>query len=265
MPPRLARIAIYPIKSFDASFVTEATLQPKGNLAYDRRFALLDLQGQIMNGKRSPRLQQIRARFSPDFTSVTLSAPDRDHSPTFHLPNQGASLAAWVGKFVGEPLLMSENSAAGFPDDLDYPGPTIISTATLETVAGWFDLSVDETRARFRANLEIDGVEPFWEDRLVPDRPGAMSVHIGSAELLATNACIRCVVPTRDSKTGERTERFVARFGEEREASLPAWAPKSRFDTFYRLAVNAIVAPNVGEQSVKAGDSVEIGGFCTPD
>ena len=169
--PQLARISIYPIKSLDAVTVREATVLPSGALAFDRRFALLDLQGRFMNGKRAPKLQQIRTRFGPDFTTVSLSAPSKGESPTFRLPNQGGSLAGWIGQFLGEPLVLSENSVVGFPDETQFPGPTLISTATLQTVADWFAISLEEARARFRANLEIDGVEPFWEDRLVPVQP----------------------------------------------------------------------------------------------
>ena len=97
MPPTLARIAIYPIKSLDTVTVSKATIQPSGALAFDRRFALVDLQGRFMNGKRAPKLQQIRARFGPDFTTVNLSAPGKGESPTYRLPNQGGSLAGWIG------------------------------------------------------------------------------------------------------------------------------------------------------------------------
>ena len=159
--------------------------------------------------------------------------------------------------------MLSENSVVGFPDEPQFPGPTLISTATLQTVADWFAISLDESRDRFRANLEIDGIEPFWEDRLVPAQPGAIRVRIGRAELLATNICERCVVPTRDSNTGQPTERFVARFIREREVTLPASSPRNRFDTFYRLAINMSVAPNAGDQSLNVGDRVEIGDFAT--
>ena len=68
---------------------------------------------------------------------------------------------------MGEPVRLVEDAERGFPDDTDSPGPTVVSTATLETVASWFPgLTIEEVRRRFRANLEIGDTEPFWEDRL---------------------------------------------------------------------------------------------------
>ena len=96
-------------------------------------------------------------------------------------------------------------------------------------------------------------------------QPGAIRVRIGRAELLATNICERCVVPTRDSHTGQPTERFVARFTSERAGTLPATSPRNRFDKFYRLAINMLVASNAGEQSLNVGEVVEIGDFVAPE
>lgn len=46
-------------------------------------------------------------------------------------------------------------------------GPTLISTAMIREVASWFD-GIDSRglRLRLRANLEIEGVPAFWEERL---------------------------------------------------------------------------------------------------
>src|SRR5581483_2540325 len=96
-----------------------------------------------------------------------------------------------------------ENLVNGFPDDLNAPGPTVISTATLRTVASWFPgLTVDDMRLRFRANLEIDGVEPFWEDRLYGEQGESVTIRIGRVTIEGVNPCQRCVVPTRDPSTG---------------------------------------------------------------
>jgi uncharacterized protein YcbX len=62
---------------------------------------------------------------------------------------------------------MIRHDPAGFPDDLIANGPTIISTASLDTVCDWFPVStIAEAHLRFRATLELDGVPAFWEDRL---------------------------------------------------------------------------------------------------
>ncbi len=148
-------------------------------------------------------------------------------------------------------MRLVENCETGFPDDLDAPGPTIVSTATLVAVAEWFPgLTVDEARRRFRANLEIDGVEPFWEDRLYGRDGEPVRFRIGDVEFFGTNPCQRCVVPTRDSQTGDVLSDFQKQFATQRESTLPVWAERSRFNHFYRLAVNTRVVSSDGMLSV---------------
>jgi uncharacterized protein YcbX len=134
----------------------------------------------------------------------------------------------------------------------------LISTATLSEVAGWFDgMTLDDARLRFRANLEIDGVEPFWEDRLVADGDREVRFRIGQAELFGTNACQRCVVPTRDPRTGEPLREFARQFARHRQERLPAWAPAARFDHYYRLALNTRPALAV-QRELTVGDELTI-------
>ena len=72
-----------------------------------------------------------------------------------------------MSNYFAMPVSIKQNLTHGFPDDTASPGPTIISTATLEAIASWYpDLDIEDVRLRFRANIEIDGVPAFWEDRL---------------------------------------------------------------------------------------------------
>jgi uncharacterized protein YcbX len=118
-------------------------------------------------------------------------------------------------------------------------------------------LSVDEVRDRFRANLEIDAAEPFWEDRLVAENLGMVRLQIGDAQLLGTNPCQRCPVPTRNPYSGEPLHGFAKTFAERRQETLPEWAPASRFDHFYRLAVNTRPV-HARECTLRIGDEVRI-------
>jgi uncharacterized protein YcbX len=129
-------------------------------------------------------------------------------------------------------------------------------------VAAWFPgLDASEVRRRFRANLEIEGTEglatpPFWEDRLCGPAGQPIRFRIGDVVLEGTNPCPRCIVPTRDSTTGDAWPRFAKAFAEQREAALPPWAERSRFDHFYRLAVNTRLAGAGG--TIRVGDAVEV-------
>jgi uncharacterized protein YcbX len=174
---------------------------------------------------------------------------------SFHLPAQQSALEDWVSAWLEQPVMLTQNFDGGFPDDMLAPGPTLISTATLEVVASWYpDVTVEEARRRFRANLEISGVPAFWEDRLFSGPGEAVPFHIGEIIFHGVNPCQRCIVPTRDSFSAEASSEFSQIFRANREATLPSWADRSRFNHFYRLAVNTCV-PLAGEgKKVRIGD-----------
>jgi uncharacterized protein len=176
----------------------------------------------------------------------------------FDLEDHRGELSRWLGRYFDIPLEMIENAASGFPDDTESPGPTLISIATLAEVAGWFNgITLDDARRRFRANLEIDEVEAFWEDRLVEDATRTVRFRIGEVVLEGTNPCQRCIVPTRSPQTGEVIFGFAKALAEHRQRQLPTWAPASRFDHFYRLALNTRGVERV-ERTIHVGDEVTI-------
>lgn len=249
----LARILVYPIKSLDAWEVPLARVLPSGALEYDRRLALVDSDGNFVNGKRTALVHPLRSQLRAAEREILLDHAG-DHLQ-FHLDEQRPALEAWFSDYFGLPVKLAENPEGGFPDDLDAHGPTVISTATLETVAGWFaGISVDEIRRRLRANLEIGGVEPFWEDRLYGKAGEAVLFRIGEVTFVGSNPCQRCVVPSRDSHDGSVWPEFSKTVSRRREATLPAWAERSRFNHFYRLAVNTNLHGPGG--NLRVGDEV---------
>jgi uncharacterized protein len=245
--PTLNRITIYPIKSLDGVTVNSATISAGGALMFDRRWAIVDADDKIINAKRTAKIQQLRSQFDLDLGSIDIHAIDDNITHSFSLHNELPALAKWLSEFFGFPVSLIENAVNGFPDDPDAYGPTIVSTMTLETICTWFpDLTLDEIRRRFRTNLELGGVPAFWEDRLFT-APGAMvDFRLGDVQFQGINPCQRCVVPTRDSLTGNAkgkatptvTAKFQQRFNQHRQDTLPDWVNPARFNHFYRLAVN---------------------------
>lgn len=249
--PSVMDIRIYPVKGFDAAPVPEARLLPTGALEFDRRWAFVDSQGRFLNGKNCPAIHAIRARYDLDALEIALNGR------TYSLTRQSAELAHHVAELVNMPVNLRENPEAGFPDDTDSPGPTLLSSASLEAVADWFSLHVAEARRRFRANIEIGGsdVPPFWEDRLY----GSI-VAVGAAAFTAVNPCQRCVVPSRDALTGAQDTGFQKRFADMRRANLPDWTVRNElFNHYYRFAVNTRPAHRASTGIViRTGDSVSI-------
>jgi uncharacterized protein YcbX len=284
--PRLSRIQLHPIKSLDPVSVSEARIGPGGGLEHDRAWALYSVDGRWVNGKRTAAMHLIRATYAPDLSSVTLAVPgDRRNIParTFPFPAGTEDAAEWFSVYFEQQILV-RHAPEGFPDDTIANGPTIISTASLQTVSEWFPaLSVASVRQRFRATLEIDGqsianhapasgsenanaaattnghLSAFWEDQLYgEDERSVVRFRIGEVNFEGSNPCARCPVPARDPQTGADLTGFQKRFSELRRETLPPWAPAARFDHFYRLSVNTRVASSETGKLLRLGDLLKL-------
>jgi hypothetical protein len=240
MPPRLVRIAIFPVKSLEAVEVSEATIAPGAGLVGDREYAIVDAEGKWVTGKRTPLVQRIRG---------PLDVADR------------SAAEQKLSRELGMPVHLERDPEKGFPDDTNAPGPTLVSTASLREAASWFGIGdLEEARRRFRANLEIDGVPAFWEDQLI-----GQWFRVGEVRLFGTNACARCVVPSRDSQTGEQTDPSFQRiFAERRQAALPTWSDPAHFSHYYRLALNTRVGEGEGGKPLRRDDMLELGTMVCP-
>ena len=254
----VARLLLYPIKSLDPVAVEQATLTAAGSFRHDRAYRLVDEQGRVINGKRTAQIHQIRTDWDPDGYQLTLTAPNTP-SLQADLRQDREHLEAWFSSFFGQTVRLEENRIQGFPDDLLSPGPTVISTSTLETVAAWFDgIPADQMRLRLRMNIELGATPAFWEDALFSSAGTTVHFRIGSVDLHGINPCARCIVPTRDPVTGEALKGFQRRFVEARRQTLPTWAEGSRFDHFYRLGVNITIPAHQEDPVIRVGDPVEI-------
>ena len=58
--PTLDLITLYPVKSLDGVEVEEARVLPSGGLENDRRWRLVDMEGRVVNAKRTPLCHAIR-------------------------------------------------------------------------------------------------------------------------------------------------------------------------------------------------------------
>jgi uncharacterized protein len=268
MQPKLTQIVIYPIKSLDGQIVDRAQISPGGALAFDRRWAIVDDKGKIVNAKRTAKIQQLRSQF--EFVNVDSDAVDRilirlqtSDDPTNHpfcLNTERPKLARWLSQFFGFAVNLIENAILGFPDDSDAYGPTIVSTATLETICTWFpDLNLAEVRRRFRTNLELSDVPAFWEDLLFGGAGEIIDFQLGNVQFHGINPCQRCIVPTRNSRTGDLNPAFQKTFIQQRQQTLPIEVNVARFNHFYRLAVNTQIPLSEAGKFLNTGDYLQSG------
>ena len=207
--------------------------------------------------KRNAKVHGLRTFFDVRERVLVARVEETEQKHIFHVDLERERLIAWLSDYFGFSVTVQENDAQGYPDDLKAPGPTIISAGTLDTVASWFPEANAQTfKLRFRANLELADAEPFWEDRLYGDADTVVPFRIGDVLFEGINPCKRCVVPSRDPQSGQMYPHFQKTLAEKRAEYLPSWANRSRFNHFYRLAVNTRVPASETGKVVRVGDEV---------
>lgn len=256
---RLSRILIFPIKSLDPIALNEVEISAGGALKGDREFAMFDQQGKFVNGKHNPKIHLIRSSYNLGDRQVSLQIQNQNEVFTFHLDQQREALTNWLSEFLGQAIDLRQNTMNGFPDDPDAWGATVVAEASLKTVQSWYQqprLDLEQIRRRFRTNLEIADTETFWEDQLFAKSGETVPFKIGDVQFLGTNPCQRCPVPTRDAFTGAVYPEFQRIFTRSRESSLPNNVERSRFNHFYRFAVNTRIPLTEAGKILKLDDFV---------
>lgn len=265
--PVLTRIVIYPIKSLAGKIVDRSKVSAGGSLEFDRRWAIVDDQGKVVNAKRTAKIHQIRSQFKfvkpAQRLQISLQTSDDSSTYTFCLTTELNLLAQRLSEFFGFPVSLIENTVTGFPDDPAAYGPTIVSTATLVAICEWFPgLDLAEARRRFRTNLEISNVPAFWEDQLFSTPGEVVDFQVGNVQFHGINPCQRCIVPTRNSLTGDVTAKFQQMFSYQRQQTLPPEVNIARFNHFYRLAVNTQIPLFEAGKFLNTGDRFRVSSIC---
>jgi hypothetical protein len=256
----VSKIVIFPIKSLDGISVSEALFVPSGALEHDREFALYDEAGRWINGKRDARIQTIRTDFDLSRFTVNVTSPGQPERQIFHMVDDQSALEAWFSSALDMPVFIKRDQLSGFPDDIHAGGPTIISTGTIVEISSWFGISdYLETRRRFRANIELSADMPFWEDRLFGPPRSEIPFCIGEAHFRGVGPCKRCIVPVRNSITGDETIDFQKTFTSHRNSTFPPWSNLARFGPLmYRVAINTRLADGQAGKRIKVGDPVNL-------
>ncbi|MGF1591120.1 MAG: MOSC domain-containing protein [Pleurocapsa sp.] len=257
--PRVDQLFIYPIKSLDRVCCDRVSILESGAIRGDRTWAIVDREGNFVNGKRNQKIHALRAEFDLETQTLFLQVQGTNQVARFELVESAEELCGWLSGYFGFPVEIKQNLNMGFPDDTVSPGPTIVSTATLSAIADWYpELNTADIRRRFRANIEIAGVPAFWEDRLFTTSGETVKFKVGDVEFRGINPCQRCIVVTRDPQTGKADPKFQKTFIKQRKNTLPEWTERSRFNHFFRLAVNTRLSPTEAGKVIEIGDKVII-------
>jgi molybdenum cofactor sulfurtransferase len=206
----LERIFIYPIKSCAAFEVNNWELSQHG-LLFDRRFMLVDLEGQALTQKRIAKMNLI----SIDLIDITdkimkVSAPGMEYlsislqcSDILNRLEAGASLCSnsvtgqsiskavdeWFSLFLDIPcrLLETTNSNAAYFNTSPF---LLISKSSVETLKDSIPAGVSQEHVSaisFRPNFVISASEPFaeedWKDKIL---------QFGEVQFNGSFNCERC-------------------------------------------------------------------------
>jgi uncharacterized protein len=265
----LANIRLHPIKGLDPVGVPEARVGPNGGLHLDRVWVLFTADGKWVNGKNNPEIHHIRAEYDPQVTSVALRVDGNAANGNgaargtalepikLSFPSDLERAGEWFSKYFDRTVIV-RHIPEGAPDDGLAPGPTIVSTASLQSVCDLFPgMDLNEARERFRTTLEIEGVTAFWEDQLFGENENyVVRFKIGEVAFEGSNPCARCPVPPRNPRTGEDLIGFQKKYTEMRRTQLPHASPRERFDHFYRLATNTRIASTEEGKLLRVGDAL---------
>lgn len=253
--PRIERLTVFPVKSLTGMDVERSTIREGGTLAYDREFALFDDDGEVFNGVRTADVHAVQTGFDPETGALSVeTGTGEPHQFSLDRPAGRERAAAWFSDFFDTDLALERDTVSGYVDRPEM-GPSVVSTATLETVASWFEgMTVESVRRRLRANVEVSGVPPFWEDRFVGE--DAPSFDADGVRFEGVEPCGRCIVPQRNPDTGEPTPEFRERLIRKRQETLPDWADETAFDHYYAVMLIARVPVDDRGAQLAVGDHV---------
>ena len=260
----------YPVKSCRGESLTAAMVEPWG-LAGDRRWQVVDADGDCLTAREYPRMLLITPQLRPD-GGIRFSAPDiadlsvdrpagepvevRVHKDELTAVPAGPVADRWFTELLGvdarlvyqhDPTGRHANPLFAAPDDVvsladGYP-LLLATTASLDALN---DLVVTGPLAhegplpirRFRPNVVVSGGAPWAED-------GWRRIKIGAAVFRAVKGCDRCVMTTTDPDTAARGKEPIATLSRHRRWDAKTW-----------FGMNLV--PDSPGATIRVGDEVEI-------
>lgn len=254
----LKSIQVFPIKSLDRVVLDQVTITQGQALAFDRRWGIhRTIDGRTVNGKKYPAVHQLRSTYHLAEKEVTLQAPQQV-AEKFTLEGDRSLLNAYLSDYFEEAVEVLENVSRGFPDHTTgNVGASLVSTQTLAQVGAWFDLPIEEVNRRMRMNFIVEGPKAFEEDHLLgKDEAHPASFFFGEVELTAYKPCVRCPVPTRDTRTGAVIKGFQKDFVQQRLALQPNLKDSAFYPHAYMCGLVLIIPKASTGKSISVGQEL---------
>lgn len=212
----------YPVKSLRGENLKTMTVGSRG-LLYDRHWMLVNAEGRFLSQRELPRMVLVRP--SIEEAGLRLRAPgmfdleaqiESDEEMQVRIWRDTCTARVmspvadqWLSDFLGvscrlvylpeEQVRQVDQEYAGSADQVGFADGfpfLLISRASLDDLNRRMGLELP--MQRFRPNLVVEGCEPYAED-------GWKRIRIGAIEFRVVKPCSRCVIPTVDPETGERS------------------------------------------------------------
>lgn len=259
----LSELYIYPVKSLAGIRMTSWIVVATG-FKYDRKWMLIDADGQFLSQRRLPRMALIKTALTD--SELILSAPGMDDLSLPLAPTTGdiinstiwhdqvdtiavsAMADTWFSRFlVVDCRLVYQPDGVIRPVNPDFSNPEdqtalsdgfpflLVSENSL--VALNQVMQLDLAMARFRPNLVISGCDAYAEDFW-------RQITIGNIGFRLPKPCSRCSVPTIDPANGKMSKEPLTTLNRLRK-----WQNKVYFGQ------NAL---HDGLGALSVGDSVQI-------
>jgi len=283
--PFISALFVYPVKSCAAIALDDALIEQDG-LQWDRRWMVVDANGQFVTQREYPSMARIATALGADALHLSVDGAATELSVPFAPPanagrvpvtvwrdsfdaiDEGDTAARWFSDVIGAPLRLVR-----FPDDVtrlanrkwtkDIDAPTrfadgypllVTTEASLAELNGRLDAKgvPPLPMNRFRPNVVLGGTEAFDEDFA-----GALSIGPAGADhrvvLRPVKPCARCPITTVDQSTGTIDPRWP----HEPLDTLAGYRANPRVDGGLTFGQNAIVVEGVGRR-LRVGDAVDL-------
>lgn len=255
----ISKLRIYPVKSLGYVEIDEVEIGIH-SLKNDRLFAMKDENGRYINGKRTPRVHDLKSEF--DLSKGLILLSDKAGGPVFEfeLKEENEDLNKYLSDFFELKIELVKNEEGGFQDIPVESSVTIVSEASLQSLQKDIDRhSLENMRSRFRTNVELGGVEAFWEEKLF-DKPGVgVRFRMGEVEMFGISPRARCNVPPQNPETGEMDYDFVKSMINSRNSHTETAADLLQYGrSTYFLTINVFVQKTEFGKKIKLNDEIEI-------
>jgi uncharacterized protein YcbX len=219
---QLSNLFVYPVKSL-AGFSVSQWPVIKTGLKYDRKWMVVDSEGQFLSQRKIARMALIKTALTEEHLVLSAPAMQELRLPLDSTGGEIVSCTIWKDR--GNALSVSSEADLWLsrflnqdcrlvyqPDDdirqvdPQYAGPAdqvaysdgfpflIISENSLSALNR--EMRLELPMSRFRPNLVISGCPAYAEDEW-------REISIGAIDFRLPKPCSRCVVPTIDQETAE--------------------------------------------------------------